>query len=211
MNVTRLQIMGNASPNSARVVFPKEIAHLKYLKFLGIERTNIDAFPEEMNILNIEEFQSVDNIFLHLTDFAPIYKTNNLKSFRVVNFTDFFYDLSDTYKMPSQIPDELLNNKELKHLSLMCCNLSGEIPDKLWKLTNLENLELYNIRETYLYGTIPPAIANLHNLKTLRFFNLNLSGGIPEELYTLNQLEHLTIDCCNIGGHLSSNIQNLKN
>ncbi len=210
-NVTGLQITGRVTANSPKGMFPIEAQNLQHLTYLHFECTNIDSFAEGLSFNNIEEVLFGNNVFLHLTELAPIYKTNKLKSFSVHNSSAYFYDLSDTYKTPSQIPDELLNNKDLTHLCLDGCNLSGEMPNKLWELTNLEGLTLNNIWETYLYGAIPTAIANLQNLKTLHFFNLNLSGGIPEELYTLTQLTNLTIDCCYIGGQLSSNIQNLKN
>lgn len=209
-NVTGLAIEGRVTANSPKGIFPIEAQNLQHLTYLNIVRTNLDSFADGLSFNNIEEVYFKDNVFLHLTELAPIYKGGYLKSF-IVGFNDYdLYSISDAYLTPTPIPDELLDNIELQTLYLTACNLAGEIPEKLWELNNLELLQLYNIWETNLYGAISPSISNLHNLKTLRFFNLNLSGGIPEELYTLTQLEELSIDCCYIGGQLSSNIQNLK-
>ncbi len=210
-NVTGLQIEGRVTANSPKGIFPIEAQNLQHLTYLHFVCTNIDSFAEGLSFNNIEEVYFRDNVFLHLTELAPIYKGGNLKSF-IVGFNDNdLYGISDAYLTPLPIPNELLDNKELQTLNLWACNLAGEIPEKLWDLNHLENLQLYNKWETYFYGAISPSIANLHNLKDLWLFNLNLSGGIPEELYALTQLEYLAIDCCNIGGQLSSNIQNLKN
>ena len=208
--VFSLYIEGNVSLNSERVIFPKEVKYLKNLTYLSLFSTNVDSFPEEISTLNVQEIYSGNNIFLYLTEFAPLYKTNKLRIFEIVGAYDDKYFMSDSYKYPSPIPDELLNNKDLQSLGLSACNLSGEIPEKLWELTNLRSISLYNNNGIYLYGEISPAIANLHNLKYLSFFNINLKGGLPEEIYNLTQLEGLAIDCCYIGGQLSSNIQNLK-
>ncbi|KAD7479223.1 hypothetical protein E3N88_02359 [Mikania micrantha] len=57
--------------------------------------------------------------------------------------------------------------------------LSGEIPEELMYLTNLENLILdFN----YLTGSIPSSLSNCTNLNWISLSNNKLDGEIPAAL-----------------------------
>lgn len=215
--VIGLDIKGRVTAHSPKSIFPEEAQNLRYLKYLHLENTSVDSFADGLSLSNLEELWCHRNVFLHLTELAPIYNLGNLKEFRVFGCDNDLYSISDTALTPTPIPDELLDNKALQTLCLDRCNLSGVIPDKLWELTNLELLSIYNAHsydmcgDPLLSGTFPSDIANLSNLESLNISNVDLSGGIPEEIYTLTKLVDLSIDHCSIGGQLSPNMQNLKN
>ncbi|MBR3793960.1 MAG: hypothetical protein IKK27_08540 [Alistipes sp.] len=210
-SVISLCIEGNRNKLGERTSFPVELENLRNLSRLELNYTNVDSFPEQFaSSLNIKEFISASNLYLTLSELKPIYDgAGELEVFSVIIHSQH-YEFSDQYKTPQPIPLELFKNKNLRDLGLSGCNLSGTIPDEIGTLTELRNLSLYNLWDTYLTGEIPSSIGNLKNLLGITLFNLNLTGGIPEELYTLTQLTDLAIDCCYIGGQLSSNIQNLK-
>ncbi|KAK9949624.1 hypothetical protein M0R45_005141 [Rubus argutus] len=116
----------------------------------------------------------------------------------------------------------------------------GVIPDELWSLTSLTNL---NLALNYLTGALPAAIANLTGLQyftvgindlsgelprelgqltELRSLNLlvnfvgrlggnNFSGSLPSELGNLTNLQQLYIDSSGVSGGIPSAFANLQN
>lgn len=208
--VTYLEIIDKCDIGQ-RVSLPEEICKLKKLKCLRLRCTEIDEIPSTISQLPLIEFYARDNVYLTLEDVKPIFKIRDISRFIMMNDNHDIYELSDCYQSPSSLPDEIFELAELKNLTLVGCNLSGEIPEKIGQLTNLEHLEFYNVWESYMYGAIPKSIGNLKKLSILRLFNLHLSGGIPDEIYTLNNLLALAIDYCYMGGELSEKIGDLIN
>ena len=67
-------------------------------------------------------------------------------------------------------------------------NLSGEIPQELGELTNLQVLILANCDVS---GTIPKELGNLTNLYELYIFGTEVSGEVPDEFANLTNLSTL--------------------
>nr|POE95010.1 putative lrr receptor-like serine/threonine-protein kinase [Quercus suber] len=82
----------------------------------------------------------------------------------------------------------------------------GELPDELWTLTFLTNLDL---RQNYLTGPIPASIGNLTGLQYLSFGINALSGKLPKELGKLTNLLSLAFGFNNFSGPLPSELGNL--
>ncbi|MBK9982766.1 MAG: T9SS type A sorting domain-containing protein [Saprospiraceae bacterium] len=83
--------------------------------------------------------------------------------------------------LTGEIPNEIGNLKELNRLELNVNQLSGEIPKEIGNLTNLTWLRLSQNR---LQGRIPIELSNVNNLS--RFFQLQnnlLTGCIPDSLF----------------------------
>lgn len=78
-------------------------------------------------------------------------------------------------------------------ISLADNNLSGTIPNSIFKLLYMELLELgSNDNKTLSFADVS-SITKLISLKTLRITSLNMGLGFPIEIITLPNLESLTI------------------
>ncbi|XP_058219700.1 probable LRR receptor-like serine/threonine-protein kinase At1g56140 isoform X2 [Rhododendron vialii] len=120
-------------------------------------------------------------------------------------------------------------------LKVYALSVVGQIPDELWSLTNLSNL---NLAQNYLTGPlsssianltqmqylslginslsgeVPKELGNLTNLIVLSFSSNNFSGPLPSELGKLTKLEQLYIDSSGVSGAIPSTyaaLRNLKN
>ncbi|XP_047249367.1 probable LRR receptor-like serine/threonine-protein kinase At1g56140 isoform X2 [Capsicum annuum] len=101
------------------------------------------------------------------------------------------------------------NNRTLCHitgLKVYALDVRGEIPDELWSLTFLNDL---NLAQNYLTGTLSPSIGNLTRMKWLTFGINALSGEIPKELGLLTELQSLSFGTNNFSGPLPSELGDL--
>ncbi|KAL9662304.1 hypothetical protein QQ045_027137 [Rhodiola kirilowii] len=85
-------------------------------------------------------------------------------------------------------------------------DVSGPIPDALWNLTYLSNL---NIGQNYLTGSLSPSIGNLTRMQYLSLGINALSGQLPKELGLLTDLRSLAFGTNNFSGPLPSELGNL--
>ncbi|KAK1367258.1 putative LRR receptor-like serine/threonine-protein kinase [Heracleum sosnowskyi] len=94
----------------------------------------------------------------------------------------------------------------ITHLKVFALNVMGVIPDELWNLTFLTNLDL---RRNYLTG---PLSASIGNLVSMRYFSVgvnSLSGELPKELGNLTNLISLSVAGNNFSGPLPSELGSL--
>ncbi|PHT44079.1 putative LRR receptor-like serine/threonine-protein kinase [Capsicum baccatum] len=101
------------------------------------------------------------------------------------------------------------NNRTLCHitgLSIYAMDFRDEIPDELWSLTFLDDL---NLAQNYLTGTLSPSIGNLTRMKWLSVGTNALSGEIPKELGLLTELQSLSFGTNNFSGPLPSEFGDL--
>ncbi|GLT64290.1 hypothetical protein SLA2020_367940 [Shorea laevis] len=84
-------------------------------------------------------------------------------------------------------------------------DVAGVLPDELWTLTFLTNLDL---RQNYLTGPISASIGNLTGLQYLSFGINALSGKLPVELGKLTDLRSLAFGFNNFSGPLPSQLGN---
>ncbi|KAK9070626.1 hypothetical protein SSX86_011028 [Deinandra increscens subsp. villosa] len=83
----------------------------------------------------------------------------------------------------------------------------GPIPEGLWTLTYLINL---NLVQNYLTGPLSPSIGNLTRMQWLTFGGNALSGEVPPELGRLTDLRSLSINTNSFNGSLPSELGNLQ-
>ncbi|KAK7342842.1 hypothetical protein VNO80_25798 [Phaseolus coccineus] len=91
-------------------------------------------------------------------------------------------------------------------LRVYALNVVGEIPEELWTLTYLNNL---NLAQNYLTGSLPAAIGNLTRMQYLSLGTNNLSGELPKELGNLTELLSLSYASNNFSGSLPSELGKL--
>ncbi|KAI4323211.1 hypothetical protein L6164_022834 [Bauhinia variegata] len=91
-------------------------------------------------------------------------------------------------------------------LKVYALDVIGEIPEELWTLTYLTNL---NLGQNYLTGFLPPAIGNLTRMQYLTFGINALSGELPKELGNLTELRSLSFGSNRFNGSLPSELGKL--
>ncbi|XP_024020001.1 probable LRR receptor-like serine/threonine-protein kinase At1g56130, partial [Morus notabilis] len=119
----------------------------------------------------------------------------------------------------------------ITQLKVYAKDVAGPIPEELWNLTFLFNL---NLGQNYLTGSVSPSIGNLTsmqylslginalsgevpkelgqltNLISLSFSSNNFSGSLPSELGRLSKLQQLYIDSSGVSGEIPSTFANLQ-
>ncbi|KAJ8751922.1 hypothetical protein K2173_000668 [Erythroxylum novogranatense] len=91
-------------------------------------------------------------------------------------------------------------------LKVYALDVSGNIPDELWTLSYLTNL---NLGQNYLTGSLSTNIQNLTRMQYLTFGINSLSGELPKELGLLTDLRSLSFASNNFSGPLPSELGNL--
>ncbi|KAK1367269.1 putative LRR receptor-like serine/threonine-protein kinase [Heracleum sosnowskyi] len=94
----------------------------------------------------------------------------------------------------------------ITQLYVLALNVMGVIPDELWNLTFLNNLDL---RQNYLTGPLSASIGNLVSMQYLALGINSLSGELPKELGNLTNLISLSIVFNNFSGPLPSELGSL--
>nr|GMC47315.1 probable LRR receptor-like serine/threonine-protein kinase At1g56140 isoform X1 [Ipomoea batatas] len=92
-------------------------------------------------------------------------------------------------------------------LKVQAQDVTGGIPDELWNLTSINDL---NLGQNYLNGTLSRSIGNLRRLQYLTVGKNALSGVLPKELGMLTDLRSFSISTNNFSGSLPSELGNLK-
>jgi hypothetical protein len=106
------------------------------------------------------------------------------------------------------IPDSIVNLVELEYLNISDNNFSGNLPEKLWNLTKLQ--EFHSSRNYNITGTFPHGIEKLTELRSFFFHGPQLDGTFPEGILNCERLEYLVL---NYGwnGPIPSDINRLSN
>ncbi|XP_057969376.1 receptor-like protein 1 [Malania oleifera] len=105
----------------------------------------------------------------------------------------------------------------LRYLSLESNGISGQLSDL--DMLAFRNLEVLNLGDNLLSGSIPPSIRALHSLKALSLVGsktifsarYRLNGTLPPDLCELNKLQELDLSDNNIEGTLPQCLNNLTN
>ncbi|KAF5177529.1 Receptor-like protein eix2 [Thalictrum thalictroides] len=96
------------------------------------------------------------------------------------------------------------------NLNLVCSidlsdnDLTGEIPEGL---TRLSNLQILNLSMNYLEGNIPEGIGRLQELVLLDMSRNKLSSPIPWSLSSIPRLVHLNLSYNNLSGKIPTGSQ----
>ncbi|XP_058076466.1 receptor-like protein EIX1 [Magnolia sinica] len=112
------------------------------------------------------------------------------------------------YKMHAAIPDWLHELKNLKHLSLQDCMLTGPIPAA--HLGGLSSLEELDLSRNQLNGNIPAALGGLSSLLYLSLLGNQLNGNIPASLGGLSSLEELILSGNQYNGNIPAALGGLS-
>ncbi|XP_047047656.1 probable LRR receptor-like serine/threonine-protein kinase At1g56140 [Lolium rigidum] len=106
------------------------------------------------------------------------------------------------------IPEELWNLTALTNLDLGQNYLTGPLSSLIGELTAIEYI---NLGINALSGPLPKELGSLTNLLSLSISSNNFSGSLPSELGNLAKLEELYIDSAGFTGPLPSSLSRLTN
>lgn len=169
--------------NNLKGTIPDSFSNLTHLKFLQLTEHDGPGF-----ILNYEPALSIKGL------------TNIIIGNCLSRYDE---DLLIT------LPENLGEMQDLRELIVY--GVKGTLPEGLFKLDNLENLELSVHR---LEGTLPSDWSHMRNLQSLRLsgaYTAPLAGELPKDLFNCTNLTSLVINGSNISGELPGEIGNLYN
>ncbi|XP_057967795.1 receptor-like protein 15 isoform X2 [Malania oleifera] len=97
----------------------------------------------------------------------------------------------------------------LRYLSLEANSIIGQLSDL--DTLAFRNLEVLNLGDNFLSGSIPPSIRALPSLKALSLARTKINGSLPPDLCELNKLQELDLSENNLEGTVPPCLNNLKN
>ncbi|GLT69084.1 hypothetical protein SLA2020_412630 [Shorea laevis] len=180
------------------------------------------VIPQEIGLLDklVNLTIAADN----LTGMIPV-EVGNLASLRLFNISNNAFngnfpgeifrgmtqlEVLDAYNnnFTGPLPIEIVDLKNLRHLSFGGNYFTGEIPERYTEIQSLVYLGLNGIGLT---GKSPAFLARLKNLEEMYvgYYN-SYVGGVPAEFGTLSKLRVLDMGSCNLTGEIPVSLANLK-
>ncbi|XP_059663975.1 receptor-like protein 7 [Cornus florida] len=203
---------------------PSDVGLLSMLTYLNLSTSSF-AGQIPLEISNLTKLASLDLSFnfLELLEPGLTRLVQNLTDLKQLHLNDV--------NVSSTVPEILANFSSLMSLLVKNCDLHGEFPTGIFKLPNLQFLDVqYNeelssylpefhmrrsplksltLAGTSFYGELSNSIGNLHSLNTLDVSLCNFSGSIPTSIGNLAQLVYLDLSINNFSGSIPASIGSL--
>ncbi|KAL7218582.1 hypothetical protein ACSBR2_011781 [Camellia fascicularis] len=207
---------------------PSKIAHLSRLRSLNLSQSLFyGQIPLEISNLSKLVFLDL-SVGPNFRDLLNLEKSNlgdllkNLTNLKVVDLS--WVNISST------ITSDLSNMSSLTTLRLRGCRLYGKFPTSIFRLPNLQFLNVEDnenltgclpefhhtsplkaleIARTNFFGMLPDSIGNLESLSILALNECNFSGMLPASLGNLAQLTILHLGTNHFWGKIPSSLSNL--
>lgn len=174
------------------------VSKLTSLRYLDLSWLYLAASTNWLQAVNMLPLLEV----LHLND-ASLPATN-LNSLSHVNFTALKLLYLRSNNLDSSLPNWIWKLSALSELDMTSCGLSGMIPDELGKLASLR---LIRLGDNNLKGPIPRSSSKLCNLIQIDFSGNVLSGDIAKAAKSMfpcmKRLQILDLSGNNFTGNLS--------
>ncbi|THU67104.1 hypothetical protein C4D60_Mb05t21130 [Musa balbisiana] len=210
----------NLSSNLLKGTVPSTLFHLRRLELLDLSLNEFSgSIPVDLYLPSILVFDLSYNIFNgSLPAFTGTTKLTTLD----VSFNAFSGSLDmsicssspgirilrfSTNNFYGQLPEDVANCTSLEELSIDLNEISGNLPEALFKLSSLRTL---NLQENQLSGRLSSSLGNLSNLEQLDLSLNSFSGYIPDVFDRLNRLQYFSSHSNGFGGHLPSSLSNLS-
>ncbi len=212
------------SSNNIRGTLPDELSFLSKLSVFIIARGPLSGpFPDwsklstlQQVLLNQNEFEgSFPNYLLSQNPLLGTiqFNSNNFQG-------PFLGDLASTN--PIAVEDISVNGNDLsgpissqigklnslRHLDIGSNGISGTLPEELYSLANLINL---NVSDTGVSGEISANVGAISKLMEFHARNTDMTGVLPTQLFSLTQLRTLDLSYGTFDGTLSGSFSNLTN
>ena len=240
-NKSGLRIAGEKSTYVLETIPPKKTTILPIefddqLKIRWIRNHDHDFYayevyqslvPEMKNRIKLKTLESnndtlfvlpMDNIYFYqigIKDYWGLQSYSNvIKGDYIVKMWNKEYSILSTkeidlssMKLSGEMPNELGLLVNLEILMLQNNFLKGSFPESFW---NLKKLRLLNLSSNHLTGSIPHQINELVSLEELWLSRNQFSGNLPYQIYLLSNLTHLNISENYIEGNLDESISRLS-
>ncbi|XP_058090418.1 phytosulfokine receptor 1-like [Magnolia sinica] len=229
----------NLSSNSLRGDVPSDLFHLQQLQILDLSYNEFSGLiPQDAHLPAIRVFNVSDNSFtsqhlllvgsLNLTHFIISNNRfsgninpgicNSSTRIRVLQFSMNSFSgvflagfgncsslhelLLDSNNLTGNLPDDLFRLSTLRQLFLQENGLSGQLSNRIGNLSNLVDL---NLSKNLFFGTIPDAFSKLKNLEHLSAESNRFNGNLPASLLNLPALRFLSLRNNSIEGEVNLN------
>ncbi|XP_071963998.1 protein flightless-1 homolog [Antedon mediterranea] len=181
--------------------FPKHVADMSGLRWLRINKTNLDMLPDELSHLSkLEHLHMSRNNLIQIHGDLPTLsclRTLNLRHNKIRNsgIPNDVFNLEEisvvdfSYNQLSAVPEECEKAKSLLVLNLSHNNIPS-IPNQLF--INLTDLIYINLSDNKL-ESLPPQMRRLTNLQTLILNNNPILHVQLRQITTMSQLHTLHI------------------
>ncbi|XVF45781.1 hypothetical protein PTKIN_Ptkin02bG0234100 [Pterospermum kingtungense] len=184
--------------NSLQGKVSEDLKKCAGLKYLDLGLNSFSGEVPDLSSLNGLMFLNLNN-----SGFSGHFPWKSLE-----NLTELtFLSLGDNPFASSPFPVEVLKLEKLYWLYLTNCSITGQIPEGIQNLTQLQNLEL---SDNNLSGPIPAGIVKLNKLWQLELYNNSLSGRFPVGFGNLTSLVNFDASMNMLEGDLSE-LKSLKN
>ncbi|XP_039683498.1 receptor-like protein 6 [Medicago truncatula] len=234
-HLVHLQVLDLSDNDFNYSKIPSKIGELPRLKFLNLSLRVLFSreIPPQVSqlfmllSLDLGGFRAVVHPKGSTSNLLQL-KLSSLKSI-IQNSTKHETLLLSFVTISSTLPDTLTNLTSLKKLSLYNSELYGEFPVGVFRLPNLELLDLgYNqnlngsfpnfqsssltqllLDDTGFYGALPVSIGKLSSLIVLKIRDCHFFGYIPSSLGNLTQLKAIFLRNNKFKGYPSASLANL--
>ncbi|XVF63521.1 hypothetical protein PTKIN_Ptkin09bG0093300 [Pterospermum kingtungense] len=207
VHLRRLNLADNDFSSSQEI--PSRLGNLTMLTYLNLSNSLFSGqIPS--GISGLSRLTSLDLSYTLESDFG--YPTPGLKLERpdleslIQNLTALKHLHLSCVNISSPVPSILANFSSLTSVDLSYCGLFGELPTTIFRLPNLQFLEVSS--NFHLTGTLPVTFSSMQ-LKVLSMGFTNFSGVLPSSIGDLHSLEFLDVSACGFRGVLPSSLGNL--
>jgi Leucine-rich repeat (LRR) protein len=202
---------------------PSQVRDLSRLIDLDLHWSNFSGqIPSEISQLSHLSSLDLSNSYLELKKLSLRSLVGNMTRLEMLDLS--WVNINFT------VPNILANLSSLTSLNLYSCGLHGEFPIGIFKLPNLEHLDVGSnegltgylpdftwsspletlyLEYTIFSGELPPSIENLGNLIELDMYSCNFSGFIPSSIGNLTELIDLDLSDNAFMGNVPHSLGNL--
>ena len=201
------------TPVSGIDSIPPEIGDLVNLRYLNLSSCFISTFPSEIsNLQSLEELNLSSNRSLADIELVSIGSDSASSIFSTIfELTSLKHLKIETCYLEGIIPLGFSNLENLESLYLNANRLSGELPNDLWRLEDLEVLKIgsgevmvfggaSNVKNSF-YGAILDSTFSLLNLNHLDLSDNQFSGEIPNNFFS-----HPSLNIVRLNGNSFSGV-----
>jgi len=209
--VTKVELIRTAMTGG----LPLEMGWLTNLQHLSLQDSRlVGAIPE--GILQLPALQFLDLAGNHMTgtvsSLPPTLQFLNLDHNRFWGPLPTFPASLQTAKLSRNLWEGSLPpftpDNDLELFDVFDSHVNGTIPTTIGHLTKLQNLR---IARTHLEGELPTEIGLLSSLEEISMGSTQLTGSLPPQLFQLTQLQWLVAIHHQFEGTLSPHFAQLKN
>lgn len=181
---------------------PLEISYLSNLVSLDLSSNTYLTFSDVVMNQLVHNLTNLRDLALTGVSLLDITPT----TFMNLSLSLASLSLSST-KLTGNFPQHIMSLPNLQVLQLdNNYELKGQLPMSNWS----ESLEVLNLFSTDFSGEIPYSIGTAKSLRSLNLWSCNFTGGIPNSIGNLTQLNNIDLSLNNFNGQLPNTWNKLQ-